>query len=383
MKQKRLNLFFLLAALLLVACTVGPVEDDIPESARLVAISFGKPDLGTPVVLTRADATAVPEPTPLPVGATVRICAYLRGNVGEQTEPAAFSTTTPSFQSTYEVLADGSLSLCLVDDSGKKMDGESEKMIVRSGIYDFYAVSPARALVKGADDTYQVTNIPHKEDVMTSFVREVTISESSRQVTLGTFRRKCALVVFNVAPSKENVLPFSKLYATRLKISKISSSGAALTAGEDTGIPPTGGIDGETAEVVFEADEFEPVESGADPDNAGLNKTKGVLLPKTADPFNVEIDVQRDDKTATLKATIDKNISFTEGNRYIFTLEVKNDESRLLMRVLDWNSIPFLDENVGGPDQPYPDPDINEGIGTTFTVVSWKEITWSGNGEAG
>lgn len=367
---------------LLTGCTSGSVEE-MPEKAQLVAISFGKPDLGIPVILTRSDEAVMPEPTPLPEGATIRVCGYLLGNVGEQTMPAAFSAVAATFESTYEVLADGSLSPCLVDDAGKKIAGEAEKTVVRSGIYDFYAVSPARSLQKGNGGSYQITDIPHKEDVMTSSARSVTVSESSRQVRLGTFRRKCALVVFNVAPSKENVLPFSRLYATRLKISKISSSGAVLIAGEDTGIPATGGVAGETGEVVFETGEFEPVEEGADPDHSGLNKTKGVLLPKTAEPFEVEIDVQRDEKTATLKATVEKSISFDEGQRYVFTLEVKNNESRLQMRVLAWNTVPFTDAHVGAPDQPYPDPDINQGVGTELTVARWKEIIWSGNGEVG
>lgn len=97
----------------------------------------------------------------------------------------------------------------------------------------------------------------------------------------------------------------------------------------------------------------------------------------------MEIGVQRDNEAATLKATIDKNISFDEGKRYVFTLEVKNNESSLLMRVLDWNAIVFRDDNVGGPDTPYPDPDVNEGIGTTIVVAKWTEIPWSGNGEIG
>ena len=45
-----------------------------------------------------------------------------------------------------------------------------------------------------------MTAIPHKEDVMTSFARGVSVSRSSRVVTLETFRRQCALLVFNVAP---------------------------------------------------------------------------------------------------------------------------------------------------------------------------------------
>ena len=91
----------------------------------------------------------------------------------------------------------------------------------------------------------------------------------------------------------------------------------------------------------------------------------------------------RNDETATLKATIDKNITFDEGKRYIFTLEVKNNESSLLMKVLDWNAVVFTDDNVGSPDTPYPDPDINEGIGTTVTVATWTKIMWSGNGDVG
>ena len=218
---------------------------------------------------------------------------------------------------------------------------------------------------------------------MTSFVRGVTVTKTARQVTLQTFSRKCAMLVFNVAPSPGNALPFDRLYGTSLVIKKISSSGAALLAGSDTGILPTGGSEGAEAEVLFSEEEFEPVEPGSDPDNCGLNKTKGIVLPKNNQPFDVEITVVRDNETATLRATIDRNISFDEGRRYIFTLEVKNNESSLIMKVLDWNAIAFKDENVGGPDTPYPDPDINEGIGTTVTVARWTEIVWSGNGNIG
>ena len=91
----------------------------------------------------------------------------------------------------------------------------------------------------------------------------------------------------------------------------------------------------------------------------------------------------RNQETALLRATIDRNITFDAGKRYIFTLEVKNNESCLLMRVLAWNAISFRDDNVGAPDSPYPDPDINEGIGTTVTVARWSEILWSGNGDVG
>ena len=363
--------------LLLAGCTAGSVEEIVPEEVQPVELSFGKPDLGEPVILTRAGTA----PTPLPAGSTVRIAAYFTGRIGETYNQALFSTTAPLSEATYVVGADGALLPCLVNDSGQQIAGEARGLIVRGGVFDFYAVSPARRLAKASDNNYKITDIPHKEDVMTAFARGVTVSKNSHVVTLGTFRRKCALVVFNVAPSPDNALPFETLYGTKLELKKISSSGASLIAGEDTGIPPTGGSEEEEARIVFAAEEFEPVES--DPDKIGLNKTKGILIPKNNQPFEVEIGVQRDDEAATLKATIDKNISFDEGKRYVFTLEVKNNESRLLMLVLDWNAIVFRDDNVGGPDTPYPDPDVNEGIGTTIVVAKWTEIPWSGNGEIG
>lgn len=381
--RMKLYLIRLLAGGLLAGCTAGPVEEIVPEESRPVALSFGKPDLGVPELLTRAEVDVIPVPTPLPQGATVRIGAYFTGYVGDKQREASFSTEEPSFEATYVVETDGTLTPCRVDGSGKKIEGDATGLIVRGGVYDFYAVSPARPLQKGDDGYYKIMGIPHKEDVMISFVRGIAVTKDARQVALGTFSRKCAQVVFNVAPSKDNALPFEKLYGTGLVIKKISSSGAALIAGTDTGISPTGGGDGSEAEVAFIEEEFEPVEAESDPDNSGLNKTKGVVLPKNNQPFDVEITVVRDDETATLKATIDKNISFDEGKRYIFTLEVKNNESSLQMKVLDWNSVVFKDDNVGAPDAPYPDPDINEGIGTTITVARWTEIPWSGNGDIG
>lgn len=385
MRGNRLQLYLirLLAGGLLAGCTAGPVEEIVPEESRPVALSFGKPDLGVPELLTRAGEGVTPSPTALPAGTTVRIGAYFTGNVGDTPEEASFSTVAPSFEATYVVGEDGGLSPCRVDVDGKLVEGEGKGLIVRGGMFDFYAVSPARVLQKGSDGFYKITDIPHKEDVMTSFVRGVAVTKDSRLVTLGTFRRKCVMMVFNVAPSPDNAIPFEKLCGTGLVIKKISSSGAALIAGTDTGISPTGGGDGAEAEVAFIEEEFEPVEAESDPDNSGLNKTKGVVLPKNNQPFDVEITVVRDDETATLKATIDKNISFDEGKRYIFTLEVKNNESSLQMRVLNWNAIAFKDDNVGAPDSPYPDPDINEGIGTTITVARWTEIPWSGNGDIG
>ena len=126
----QLYLIRLLAGGLLAGCTAGPVEEIVPEESRPVAISFGKPDLGVPELLTRAGEEVTPLPTLLPEGTTVRIGAYFTGYVGEKLQEASFSTTAPSFEATYVVGADGTLSPCCVDGNGKKIDGEAKGLTV-------------------------------------------------------------------------------------------------------------------------------------------------------------------------------------------------------------------------------------------------------------
>ena len=363
---------------LLCGCTAEPVVVVEPQDARLVEVSIAPPDLGIPISLTR---TALSEQ--LPAGATVRIAAYyLRKSSDGVMQPASFETSPPTYQATYEVRSNGSLSPCGVDADGKKISDTAPGLTVRGGTYDFYAVSPARRLQQGSGNNYyRITNIPHKEDVMTSYQRNVTVMATSNTVTLNTFTRKCALVVFNVKPSKENALPFVKLYGTSLILKKISTSGASLTAGGSAGIPATGGSTGVASEVTFAAGDFEPV-SGDNPTK--LNKAKGVLLPTNNTAFDVSLTVQRDNETATLSATIDKQITFDPGKRYIFTLEVKNNTSRLQMTVLNWTPVSFTDTGVGSPDPDRPtDPEIDPGTGTTITVAQWDNIPWTGNGLAG
>ena len=121
MKRNRVGIYLLglLAGGWLAGCTAGPVEEIVPEESRPVALSFGKPDLGVPELLTRAGEMEAAEPTPLPEGTTVRIGAYFTGEVGSTPPEVSFSTVAPSFEATYVVGKDGSLAPCLVNADGK------------------------------------------------------------------------------------------------------------------------------------------------------------------------------------------------------------------------------------------------------------------------
>ena len=373
------------ALLLLAGCTEGQVLDGADEGIRPVTLHFSRPDLGAPAGSTRAGTDPAPES--LPAGATVRIAAYFRRATDG---PADFATTAPTYQATYEVQADGSLSPCTVDADGKKTDAVGSGLTVRGGTYDFYAVSPARTLeiptvVPPATD-YQITGISHKEDVMTSFIRGVTVSTSANIVALNPFSRKCARVVFNVEPDAGNAVPIVSLKGKKLVLKGISEYPANLVAGENRSIPATRGtVNDPNAQLEFIDTEF--VEFTSPGGSMTLNKTIGAILPKTTGSFDVAITVERDGQTADLTATIDQEnlISFDPGKSYVFTLRVKNNKASLYMKVLDWNLHVVTDLNVGTIPGPVPstDPDIVPGVGIPMQVAEWNNIIWTGNGSAG
>ena len=364
-------------------CTASPVEDIVPEEIRPVELVFGKPDLGMPITLTRADAPVIP--ASLPAGTTVRIGAYFIGNVGDKVLPASFSTMAPSFEASYIVGDDGALSACPVDDEGSPQTGDTRGLIVRGGIYDFYAVSPARRLVQDSDGFYKVTGIPHKEDVMTSCARGVTVSKTSHLVALETFTRRCAQLVFTVEPSPLNKVPMTELRGTALELTGLSRSGASLVAGANELILKTGGEATDAGRIRFTEDDFEPVAAEADTAHLGLNKVTDEVLPKDKTGFRVALTVVRNGISTDLTAQITREIAFDEGKRYVFTLQVENNVSRLQLRVMNWNTFTFADNNVGGAvDGSHPaDPDINPGVGVAFTVAEWTDIDWNGNGNVG
>ena len=369
---------------LLCGCTEGQIENIVPQEALPVTLHFSRPDLGAPVGSTRAGDTASEQ---LPAGATVRIAAYFRRATDG---PADFATTAPTYQATYEVQADGSLSPCTVDADGKKT-GSGTPLTVRGGTYDFYAVSPAREMQLSSGGSggsaFRINNIQHKEDVMTSFLRGISVSQASNTVSLQTFTRKCTLVVFNVEPDGGNAVDIVSLKGKSLTIKGISVSPAVLAVGETQNITATRGtISDLNAQINFIDTDFEPVSPLPSGSPQDLNKTKGAILPKQAGPFEVEITVERDGQIADLTATIDENsqTAFEPGKRYVFTLKIKNNKGSLFLRVLDWNTYTVTDGSVGTPGPGTPvDPDVIPGVGIPMQVAEWNNITWTGNGSAG
>lgn len=389
-------LFWFTCCLLPVAgCTGGLIEEPVTESPRFIELRFNRPQLGL-LAAPRTKAQSGVEATPLPAGTTVRIAAYRIGDIPETVLPetvpssADFATVPPTAECTYRVDENGALLPCPVDDDGKPAAGNAGELFVLAGIYDFYALSPARPLKvnhvsSGGESEWKSCGIPHQEDVMTSLARRVTVSQATRTVNLAAFRRKCAQVVFTVAPTKDNIVPISSLCGTRLELTEISSSGASLTAGENKQIQPTGGDASEAGHLL--STDFVPLddpEHPGSPDPLGLNRTTAILLPKNSSPFKVAVTVARNGMAITLAATISQNLVFEEGKRYIFTLAVENDRSLLRLNVYDWTTFPLKDDNLGGAPSDRPtDPEVTPGTQIGLIVAGWDNIPWAGGGTIG
>ena len=165
--MKRISEYLLLlfaSSLLLgmAGCTGGLVEGQEEAGERFIELRFGRPGLEIAPV-TRSGG----ETSPLPSGSTVRIAAYRRtGNepdlMSVDLPMVDLSAAVPAYQGTYLVDDEGDLLPCVVDTDGKQTIGASEEMTVLAGVYDFYAVSPARPLTK-VDGTQQITGIPPGE----------------------------------------------------------------------------------------------------------------------------------------------------------------------------------------------------------------------------
>lgn len=376
--------FLVILLSLLCGCTEGDITGVVTDASRPVTLRFSHPGLGQPENPTRADNV----PEQLPTGATVRIAAYYRKATDNNVD---FATMEPTYQATYQVQPDGSLSPCTVNDNGEKTADNGSELTVRGGTYDFYAVSPARKMQlstgEPGGDVFRINDIKHKEDVMTSFKRGVPVSQASNTVSLETFTRKCALVVFNVEPDGGNAVDIVSLKGTSLTMKGISISPAFLKVGETQNITATRGeISASNAQINFIDTDFEPVSPLPPGSPQYLNKTKGAILPKQAGPFEVDITVERDGQTANLTATIDElgQTAFEPGKRYVFTLKIKNNKGSLFLRVLDWNTHEVTDGSVGTPGTGTPvDPDITPGVGIPMQVAEWNNITWTGNGSSG
>lgn len=322
----------------LISCTAGDVVEPTGQENEYVELHVQAPAVGN-----RIDTRASEEN--LPAGATVRVVAYQRPS-GKLNVPVDYAVTAPTAQATYVVNADGTLTQCTVDADGKKTDGTPELFYVYKGTYDFYAISPACPLTLDASK-YQVQGLSRNEDVMTSIGTGMPVTVSNATVTLETFVRKCARVIFKVIPAATTKIALKKLTAKSVELSSMSAESGSIVPGKVESITPTA-----VSTAVFS--NFIAVPSADDPKKLGLTQATNLVLPKSNASIGVRVtlDYQDENDTAvkekTLQATLDA-MAFEAGKSYVVSLTVDNNSSALNWTISDWNTkVEETDDNMGG-----------------------------------
>ena len=336
--MKQIGMWIILLFSGLISCTAGDVVESTGQENEYVELH-----VQTPAVGTRVDTRASEEN--LPVGVTVRVAAYQR-QPGALTVPVDYSVTAPTAQATYVVNADGTLTQCTVDANGKKTDGTPELFYVYKGTYDFYAISPARPLTLDGSK-YQIKGLSRTEDVMISIGTGMSVTVSNATVTLETFVRKCARVIFKVIPAATTKIGLKKLTAKSVELSSMSAGSGSIVLGKTEAITPT-------AASTVNFSNFIAVPSADDPKKLGLTQATNLILPKSKASIGVKVtlDYQDENDTAikekTLQATLDA-MAFEAGQSYIVSLTVDNNSSALNWTISDWNAkVEETDDNMGG-----------------------------------
>lgn len=279
-----------------IACT----DDNQSTNSQGVKLNFNAPGI---VARTSASTRAT-----LSTGTTVRVLAYQR--VGASSD---LSADIYMGENTYVTASDGSLSACVTDDEGKVTSDTGTDMTLRSGTYDFYAVTPALAVTRNSGAT---VSVDHGKDYATSLTENVSIGTSStnQSVTLTTLDRKCAQLIFNIDRGAESV---TSVIVDELTLSEIAT--APLTGSLAADLPAAATNSG-TVSLASSA-------FTADATNAWKASGSVAILPKSSATYGLTLTARfNGNSTARTMSTTVPAIAFEKGMQYTYTLQLYGDK---------------------------------------------------------
>ncbi|WP_071145234.1 BF2992 family fimbrillin-A clan protein [Bacteroides ihuae] len=311
----------LLICLLSIFSSCSELEKSLQES-KDVKISFSVVESSTRSATTRS--------TSLTTGTTVRILVYQRSGT---TPDLAMDTYVT--ENTYVMKADGSLSACVTDDNGNKTSDLGTTMYLRSGTYDFYAVTPALKVTRSSGAT---VSVDHGKDYATSLTGAVNISDPStaQSVTLATLDRKCAQLVFKIDRGAESV---TSVIVDELALSEMAT--APLTGNLAADLPAAATNSG-TVSLAGSA-------FTADATNAWKVSGSVAVLPKSSTTYGLTLTARfNGSSTARTMTTTVPAIAFEKGMQYTYTLQLYGDKIVLsLSSTNNWNANSWSADAVG------------------------------------
>ena len=300
-KDLEMNKYLLLSFLpfCFLACTNS---EGLSSEHEGVEVTFSTRGIVAQVASTRADASSLAE------GATVRVQVYK--HTGTATDLTA---TNYVGDNTYVVGTDGSLSACVVDGAGTVISGTATNLYLRSGDYDFYAVTPALTLSTSGETTAVAQGV----DYATSLTQGVSVSSTlpTQSVALTTLERKCAQLVFNIDRAITTITSVSidELTLTGLAVGPLTGTmnNALSTAASNTGSVTL-------ANSNFTYDATDQYKASA----------STIVLPKTDGTMQLSITAYFNGHTTarTISSVTVPSMAFEAGTKYIFTLKLYGDQ---------------------------------------------------------
>lgn len=314
-------------------------EDSAPETGA-VELRFGSGGISVeaaPAGATKASAEN------LAAGTTVRVVAYSRSGAD-----ADLSQDSYAAEATYLVQADGSLTPCSVDASGASTGtAGASHMYLRSGTYDFYALTPALPL----SDNKQVS-VGHGVDYACSLTPARTVGGThGRNVALAMLLRRCSRLCFSVTRRAEHIASAEIVSVGLFRIAQAPATALlceALPVGAGTGaysFPNGTFMPGPELYQSYGADETLPKGSAA------FDLAMEVRFNGAASPTALEAEVP--------------TMAFAPGLRYNFDVSLEGKYIVLTLTVAPWNEAPAWDL-----------PDIGESPLVGVEVGRWEITEW-------
>jgi hypothetical protein len=282
-----------------LACTNS---EGLSNEYEGVKVSFSTRGIVAQVASTRADASSLAE------GATIRVQIYK--HTGTATDLTA---TNYVGDNTYVVGTDGSLSACVVDATGTVTSTTGSDLYLRSGDYDFYAVTPALTLSTSGE----TTAVAQGMDYATSLTQGVSVSStlSTQSVALTTLERKCAQLVFKIDRAITTItsVAIDELILTGLAVGPLTGT---MNNALSTAASNTGSVTLSNSNFTYDAtDQYKASAST-------------IVLPKTDGTMQLSMTVYFNGHTTarTISSVTVPSIAFEAGTQYIFTLKLYGDQ---------------------------------------------------------
>lgn len=270
----------------------------------------------------------------LSVNSTVRILVYKRsGSLNN------ISSDTYVDENTYVIGNDGSLKACLTDETGTKTSDNGTDMVLLSGCYDFYAISPAISVTRTEGASLHVS---HGVDYATSLTGAVNVnSETGMQnVMLTTLDRKCSKITFNIDRGASSITNVS---VNSLTLTSMSSGPLMAIPAQDLPMASTN----ETVLSLLNTD----FKMGSNPWQASAS---AIVLPKSDGAMELSMNVNFNGHTAArnLGPVPLPSTTFEKGKEYLYTLKLYGDEIVVELSISPWYEVDLSTGDLGANTMP-------------------------------